>query len=119
MTDIPQIKYQEVGNIYKIRAWIEYGFKQSRGMRPAACELECIQARSAGKSELGWADFRLTNYEGIQKWWELVMSAYLMVSLHSESFNPSVTTIEKKFKQHDMIGGMKAKVGRICLIIFV
>jgi hypothetical protein len=50
---------------------------------------------------LGWADFRLTNYEGIQKWWELVMSVYLMVSLHNENFNPSVATIAKKFKQHD------------------
>jgi SRSO17 transposase len=82
MTNIGQVKYKEVGNIYKIRAWIEYGFKQS-------------------KSELGWADFRLTNYEQIQKWWELVMSAYLIVSLHSESFNPFVTTIDKKLKQHD------------------
>lgn len=82
MTNIPQVKYKEIGNIYKIRAWIEYGFKQS-------------------KSELGWADFRLTNYEGIQKWWELVMSVYLMVSLHNENFNPSITTVAKKFKQHD------------------
>ena len=61
MTKIPKIKYKEVGNIYKIIAWIEYGFKQS-------------------KSELGWADFRVTHYLQIEKWWQLVMSAYLMVS---------------------------------------
>jgi hypothetical protein len=29
------------------------------------------------------------------------MSAYLIVFLHSESFNPFVTTIDKKLKQHD------------------
>lgn len=38
---------------------------------------------------MGWADFRVTDYEQIQKWWELVMSAYLMVSLHSKALNPS------------------------------
>ncbi len=61
MTKIPKIKYKEVGNICKIRAWIEDGFKPS-------------------KSELGWAEFRVTHYLQIEKWWQLVMSAYLMVS---------------------------------------
>jgi SRSO17 transposase len=68
MTRIPQVKYQEVGAIYGVRTWIEYGFKQC-------------------KSELGWADFRVTRYEQIQKWWELVMSAYLMICWHNESLN--------------------------------
>ena len=48
MTSIPQVKYQEVGNIYGIRNWIEYGLKQS-------------------KNELGWADFRVTNYDSLLK----------------------------------------------------
>jgi SRSO17 transposase len=30
--------------------WVEYGLKQS-------------------KNELGWADFRVTDYTQIQKWW--------------------------------------------------
>ena len=51
---------QTVGNTYGIRNWIEYGFKQ-------------------GKNELGWADFQLTNYHQIEKWWEIVCCAYLMV----------------------------------------
>jgi SRSO17 transposase len=33
-----KIKYKEVGNLYGIRNWVEYGLKQS-------------------KNELGWADF--------------------------------------------------------------
>jgi len=47
--------------------WIEYSFKQI-------------------KNELGWADFRLTDYQSIERWWELVFSAYLMISLHAQAF---------------------------------
>lgn len=82
MTHIPKIKYHDIGNIYGIRTWIEYGLKQS-------------------KNELGWADFRVTNYAQIEKWWELVMSAYLMVSLHWDSFNQSLLTIPRKFQSHE------------------
>jgi SRSO17 transposase len=64
MTKVPDIKYQEVGNLYGLRTWVEYGLKQS-------------------KNELGWADFRVTDYGQINKWWEIVMSAYLMVSLYA------------------------------------
>ncbi len=55
-----------LGNLYGFRNWVEYAFKQ-------------------GKNELGWADFRLTDYKQIEKWWELVMSAYLMVSLQAQA----------------------------------
>lgn len=41
MTNLPGNLQQHVGNLYGLRTWIEYGFKQS-------------------KTELGWADFRLT-----------------------------------------------------------
>ena len=82
MTHISKIKYQNIGNIYGIRTWVEYGLKQS-------------------KNELGWADFRVTNYAQIEKWWELVMSAYLMVSLHSDSLNKSLLTIPHKFQSHE------------------
>lgn len=60
MTRVPGISYKDVGNLYGIRNWVEYGLKQS-------------------KNELGWADFRVTDFSRIEKWWELVMSAYLMV----------------------------------------
>ncbi len=46
---------------------IEYGFKHI-------------------KNELGWADHRLTDYHAIERWWELVFSAYLMVSLQTPLF---------------------------------
>jgi SRSO17 transposase len=90
MTKVPGVKYKEVGNLYGLRNWVEYGLKQS-------------------KNELGWADFRVTNYAQIQKWWEVVMSAYLLVSLHSRVLNPSDHSSEDnatqslldKFSTHD------------------
>lgn len=81
MTKIPGVKYDEVGNIYGVRTWVEYGLKQS-------------------KNELGWADFRLTDYCQIQKWWEVVCSAYLLVSLHSEQLGKTSGVIEKIFAEN-------------------
>ena len=69
MTKKQGIEVHEVGNLYGLRNWVEYGLKQS-------------------KNELGWADFRVTDYAQIEKWWEVVMSAYLLVSLHSHTLNP-------------------------------
>lgn len=90
MTKVPGIKYKEVGNLYGLRNWVEYGLKQS-------------------KNELGWADFRVTNYSQIEKWWELIMSAYLMVSLHAkvlsnrdeQEVNPVQAQLITKFSTHD------------------
>ena len=66
MTEIPGVLAKEVGNLYGNRTWIEYGFRQS-------------------KSELGWADFRVTQYSQIEKWWEIVCKAYLMIDLYTNS----------------------------------
>jgi SRSO17 transposase len=56
-----------VGNTFGLRTWIEYGFKHA-------------------KDDLGWADYRVTEYATIERWWELVMSAYTLVSLQSADF---------------------------------
>lgn len=55
-------RFDFIGNLYGLRTWIEYGFKQC-------------------KDKLGWADYRVTQYVQIERWWEIVSSAYLMVSL--------------------------------------
>lgn len=73
MTQIEGLNYHQVGNYYGLRNWVEYGLKQS-------------------KNELGWADFRVTDYAQVEKWWEIVMSAYLMVSLHADVFNANEPT---------------------------
>lgn len=69
MTHVEGINYKQVGDLYGLRNWVEYGLKQS-------------------KNELGWADFRVTHYAQIKRWWELVLSAYLMVALHTPPLRP-------------------------------
>jgi SRSO17 transposase len=56
-----------LGNLYGLRTWVEYGFRQC-------------------KQELGWTDYRFTDFQEIEKWWEIIMSAYLMISLNTQSF---------------------------------
>lgn len=55
------------------------------------------------KHELGWSDYRLTDYQSIERWWELVMSAYLLVSLQADRFKsqaqPSAETTAEKPQQ--------------------
>lgn len=62
MSHLPKPLDKQVGNLYGWRTWIEYGFKQC-------------------KNQLGWADFRWTHSNQIHRWWEVISSAYLMVSL--------------------------------------
>ena len=58
---------KQIGNLYGLRTWVEYGFRQC-------------------KQELGWTDYRFTNFEQINRWWEIVFSAYWMVSSYSQIF---------------------------------
>ncbi|HEY9878278.1 MAG TPA: IS701 family transposase [Leptolyngbyaceae cyanobacterium] len=66
MTDLPG-DVLRLPLLYSLRNWIEYGFKQV-------------------KNELGWADFRLTDYPSIERWWEVIFCVYLMISLHAQHF---------------------------------
>lgn len=77
MTNLPGKIQLEVAQLYSLRNWIEYGFKQI-------------------KNELGWADFRLTDYQSIERWWEIVSSAYLLVSLHANQFKLSAANSNPK-----------------------
>ena len=67
MTNLSIDILPNVAQLYSLRNWIEYSFKQV-------------------KNELGWADFRLTDYESIERWWELIFSAYLLVSIQATYF---------------------------------
>lgn len=109
MTHVPEIKYHQVGNLYGLRNWVEYGLKQS-------------------KNELGWADFRVTDYAQIQKWWEVIMSAYLLVSLHSGSLYPQTdfqgdnqaSIVVHKFSMHpwwDEGSGWKNLLNNLRLVL--
>jgi len=67
MTNLPGNIKKSLGNLYGLRTWIEYAFRQD-------------------KQELGWTDYRFTNFPDIEKWWEIIFSAYLMISLNSPAF---------------------------------
>jgi hypothetical protein len=73
------------------------------------------------KNELGWADFRVTDYGQIEKWWEIVMSAYLMVSLYADSLQSiNDNLVVKKMKSHahwDEEKGWKNLINNLRLII--
>lgn len=101
MSKYPDITPREVGNFYGLRTWVEYGLKQS-------------------KNELGWADYRFTCYQDIERWWEILCSAYLMVSLHSEQIRPSPPDSQSHFASHpwwDNGKGWKNILNNLRLII--
>lgn len=109
MSHLPQPLDKEVGNLYRLRTWIEYGFKQC-------------------KNHLGWADFRLTRYPQIERWWEIVSNAYLLVSLQFNGFGldgpqdnkPTQPDLLARFRQHDCwreATGWKHRLNNLQLII--
>lgn len=91
--EIPGLNYKDLGNFYGCRNWVEYGLNQS-------------------KNELGWADFRLTRYQDIEKWWEIVCSAYLLVSLFADpeinlernATNISGAKVRERLGEHPLRG---------------
>lgn len=101
MSNAPAIKLDEIGDAYGDRTWVEYGLKQS-------------------KDALGWADFRVTDYKQIERWWEIVMSAFTMVSLFTTAFNQACPWSHHVFAQHpwwDNQQGWKNLLNNLRLII--
>ncbi|MGV2829157.1 IS701 family transposase [Myxosarcina sp. GI1(2024)] len=107
-----QIK-QRLGNLYGLRTWVEYGFRQC-------------------KQELGWTDYRFTKFEQIERWWEIIFSAYWMISSQTKvlcSLNYSAThsnfsdgkdEFEANFTRHQQWsnqGGWKTTLNNLRLII--
>jgi hypothetical protein len=64
MTNQPGKIERTVGHTFGLRTWVEDGFKHST-------------------DDLGWADYRLTDYASSERWGDLVMSAYTLVSLQT------------------------------------
>ena len=90
MTNIQTTRHKmkkTLGNLYGLRTWVEYGFRQC-------------------KQELGWTDYRFTNFKDINKWWSIIFSAYWMVSSHSQIFrqlNQSQTLSNSKVQAEESI----------------
>lgn len=64
MTNLQGNLKKTLGDLYGLRTWVEYGFRQC-------------------KQELGWTDYRFTNFQHIEKWWEIIFGVYTMISLNS------------------------------------
>ncbi|MEW6497891.1 MAG: IS701 family transposase, partial [Cyanobacteriota bacterium] len=64
MTNLQGNLKKTLGDLYGLRTWVEYGFRQC-------------------KQELGWTDYRFTNFHHIERWWEIIFSVYTMISLSS------------------------------------
>ena len=90
MTNIQEnrsIMKKNLGNLYGLRTWIEYGFRQ--------CE-----------QELGWTHYRFTHFQEIEKWWEIIFSVYWMISSHSQAFsnlNQSSTSSNSNIVSKDSV----------------
>ncbi len=64
MTNLQGNLKKILGDLYGLRTWVEYGFRQY-------------------KQELGWTDYRFTNFQHIERWWEIIFCVYTMISLNS------------------------------------
>jgi SRSO17 transposase len=49
MTNLQGNLKKTLGDLYGLRTWVEYGFRQC-------------------KQELGWTDYRFTNFQYIERW---------------------------------------------------
>ena len=67
MTNLQGNLKKTLGDLYGLRTWVEYGFRQC-------------------KQELGWTDYRFTNFLHIERWWEIIFGVYTMISLNSPAF---------------------------------
>ncbi|MDM9585713.1 IS701 family transposase [Nostoc sp. GT001] len=67
MTNLQGKLKKTLGDLYGLRTWVEYGFRQC-------------------KQELGWTDYRFTNFQHIERWWEIIFCVYTMISLNSSAF---------------------------------
>jgi SRSO17 transposase len=67
MTNLQGKLKKILGDFYGLRTWVEYAFRQC-------------------KQELGWTDYRFTDFQHIEKWWEIIFCVYTMISLNSPAF---------------------------------
>lgn len=97
MTNLSGNIILEVAPLYSLRNWIEYAFKQV-------------------KNELGWADYRLTDYASIEKWWEIVFSTYFLVSIQASYFR--LETVQSQSKSKTQFARTKTLIPSIQDFIF-
>jgi len=110
MTNIQGKVKKFLENLYGLRTWVEYGFRQC-------------------KQELGWTNYRFTSFKDIEKGWEIIFSVYTIVSLNSQPFlslnQQKISQVEKKdnsvdfsvHQQWDCGSGWKKTLNNLRLIL--
>ena len=88
MTNLEGNLKKTLGDLYGLRTWVEYGFRQC-------------------KQELGWTDYRFTKFKDIQKWWEIIFCVYTMISLNSPAFLSLNQSLEV---EHDVVDNTDVQV---------
>jgi SRSO17 transposase len=111
MTNLQGNLKKTLGDLYGLRTWVEYGFRQC-------------------KQELGWTDYRFTSFQHIERWWEIIFCVYTMISLNSPALlglnksrqiqtevqkNTSVNFSNHKLWNHE--GGWKNTLNNLRLIL--
>jgi len=86
MTNLQGNLKKTLGDLYGLRTWVEYGFRQC-------------------KQELGWTDYRFTNFQHIERWWEIIFRVYTMISLNFPAFSSLNQShqIEPEVKKNNFI----------------
>jgi SRSO17 transposase len=85
MTNLQGNLKKTLGDLYGMRTWVEYGFRQC-------------------KQELGWTDYRFTNFPHIERWWEIIFCVYTMISLNSPAFLAlNQSRLEPKIRVNDSV----------------
>ena len=82
MTNLQGNLKKTLGDLYGMRTWVEYGFRQC-------------------KQELGWTDYRFTNFKDIEKWWEIIFCVYTMISLNSPAFLALTQSVQIHLKSQE------------------
>ncbi len=84
MTNLQGNLKKTLGDLYGLRTWAKRATKPPGGRLQVRSHVEYGFRQC--KQELGWTDYRLTNFKQIEKWWEIIFCAYTMISLNSPAF---------------------------------
>jgi hypothetical protein len=81
MTNLQVPLKKTLGDLYGMRTWAAC-FWTEHLPRKSLVEYGLRQC----KQELGWTDYRFTNFKDIERWWEVIFCVYTMISLNSPAF---------------------------------
>lgn len=76
MTNLQGNLKKTLGDLSRLRTWVESGFRQC-------------------KQELGWTDYRFTNFPHIERWWEILFCVYTIAFLRLKQSRQIKTEVQE------------------------